>query len=115
MACVGCVYSVDQHVRTPEELVTTLFRDADRPQLPPPVAQHKRNWASLTREVPNPTGVIEGACRHLIKDRLERTVIRWKIPGTQAMLDIHTNDDWELYQTFRITQETKRLHSHNAA
>ena len=51
MACVGCVYSVDRHVRTPEELVATLFRDPDRPQTTPPKAQHKRYWASLTREV----------------------------------------------------------------
>ena len=51
MACVGCVYSVDPHVRTPEELVATLFRDPDRPKLTPPKAQHKRYWASLTREI----------------------------------------------------------------
>ena len=51
MACVGCVYSVDRHVRTPEELVATLFRDPDRPPPQPPVARQKRYWASLTREV----------------------------------------------------------------
>lgn len=51
MACVGCVYSVDRHIRTPEELVKTLFRDADRPVTTPPKAQHKRYWASLTRPV----------------------------------------------------------------
>ena len=267
-ACVGCADSVDRHVRTPEELVATLFRDVDRPRLQPPVAQHKRDWASLTREVPNAageleeingqrevfqslradialrrkptqvlvnlsdgqrsletdrdeylprdeqtveildllhvlprlweaahlfhpeasaeattfvrqrlrrvlpgqtksvlavlrrqatlqklrgtknqklrrltafleanlhrlrydeylaagypiaTGVIEGACRHVIKDRLERTGLRWKIPGAQALLDlrtIHTNGDWESYQSFRIPQETTRLYPHNAA
>ena len=44
--------------------------------------------------------------------------MRWKIPAAQAMLDlytIHTNDDGETYQIFRITQETNRLHPHNAA
>ena len=59
MACVGCVYSVDRHLRTPEELVATLFRDADRPKLKPPVAQHKRYWAGLTREITNATGELE--------------------------------------------------------
>ena len=35
-ACVGCADSVDRHVRTPEALVATLFRDVDRPRLPAP-------------------------------------------------------------------------------
>ena len=59
MACVGCVYSVDRHLRTPAELVATLFRDVDRPQFKPPKAQHKRYWASLTREITNVAGELE--------------------------------------------------------
>jgi len=51
MACIGCVYSVDPHVRTPEELVATLFRDPDRPQSRPPEAKQKRYWAELTRPI----------------------------------------------------------------
>lgn len=50
MACIGCVYSVDRHLRTPEALVATLFRDPDRPKEQPPQAQHKRYWAELSRE-----------------------------------------------------------------
>ena len=50
MACIGCVYSVDRHERTPEELVATLFRDPDRPKEQPPQAQNKRYWAELSRE-----------------------------------------------------------------
>src|SRR6185295_16932 len=42
MACIGCVYSVDRHMRTPEQLVATLFRDPDRPKEQPPQAQNKR-------------------------------------------------------------------------
>ena len=34
-ACLGAVDSVDRPVRTPEELVQTLFRDEDRPRLTP--------------------------------------------------------------------------------
>jgi integrase len=34
---------------------------------------------------PIATGVIEGACRHVIKDRMERAGMRWKVPGAQAM------------------------------
>jgi hypothetical protein len=51
MACIGCVYSVDPHVRTPEELVAILFRDPDRPKSKPPEATQKRYWAELTRPI----------------------------------------------------------------
>jgi hypothetical protein len=258
MACIGCVYSVDRHTRTPEQLVATLFRDADRPKEQPPQAQNKRYWAELSRELggedlrgqdlvfqhlqaeietrrqpqqwlihlcdgqasletdrqtylpedahtldildlmhvlprvweaahvfhaeasgeasafvrhhltqvlhgkignviahwrrqatrqgltgakkkslralcafleknkhrmrydeylrlgcPVATGVIEGACRHVIKDRMERAGMRWKVPGAQAMLNlrtIHTNGDWTAFQDFRIALETDRLY-----
>jgi hypothetical protein len=258
MACIGCVYSVDRHERTPEELVATLFRDPDRPKAKPPVAQNKRYWAELSRlrdgdmvrgqdlvfqqlaaeiqtrrtpgqllvhlcdgqesletdrhlylptEAPTvdvldlmhvlpraweaahvfhaegstqasdfvrhdltrilhgetgavvtnwrrrgtrqgltgskkstlervcaflaknkhrmrydeylqlgcpiATGVIEGACRHVIKDRMERAGMRWKIPGAQAMLNlrtIYTNGDWTEFQDFRVTLETQTLY-----
>ena len=49
MACVGCAYKVDPHVRTPEELVATLFRDDDRPCDTPPLAKQKRYRAERTR------------------------------------------------------------------
>jgi hypothetical protein len=271
MACIGCVYSVEAHVRTPEQLVATLFRDADRPKGPkeqppqaqPPQAQNKRYWAELSRErageevrgqdlvfeqlqaeiatrrqpgqvlvhlcdgqasletdrqtylpsdantvdildlmhvlprvweaayvfhhegsveasafvrhhltrilygevgsvigvwrrratlqnltgakkrnlrsicafleknkhrmrydeylrlgCPVATGVIEGACRHVIKDRMERAGMRWKVPGAQAMLNlrtIYTNGDWAEYQDFRITMENEWLYANTKA
>lgn len=71
----------------------------------------------LAAGYPIATGVIEGACRHLVKDRLERTGMRWKVPGAQALLDLrtlHTNGDWRTFQDFRITQESKRLHPQTA-
>ena len=37
---------------------------------------------------PIASGVIEGACRHLVKDRMERTGMRWTLEGAQAMLQI---------------------------
>jgi hypothetical protein len=263
MACIGCVYSVDRHQRTPEELVATLFRDPDRPRKQPPQAQNKRYWAELSREVdgeeirgqdvvfeylqaeiatrrqpgqwlvhlcdgqasletdrhaylpedthtldildlmhvlprvweaahvfhaensreasafvrdhltqllrgrtgqvianwrrrgtrqrlaaakrkklrglcafleknkhrmrydeylrlgcPVATGVIEGACRHVIRDRMERAGMRWKIPGAQAMLNlrtIYTNGDWTVFQQFRIVLENEWLYPNTKA
>ena len=263
MACIGCVYTVEPHVRTPEELIAVLFRDPGRKPQGPPRAIQKRYWAELTREVagkvvrgqdrvfkqmaadvalrrkagqvmahlcdgqksleadrerylprdrntvdildllhvlprmweaahlfnpegsdeasrfvrerlpyvlngctadmiaefrrsgvehrlrgakagrlrklcaflgnnlhrmkydeylkagyPISTGVIEGACRHLIKDRMERAGMRWKVPGANAMLQlraISANGDWDAYQAFRIDHERSRLYPHKDA
>ena len=262
MACIGCVYSVDRHERTPEQLVATLFRDPERPKEQPPKAQNKRYWAELTRDLgdgeevrgqdlvfqqlaaeikqrrrpgqllvhltdgqaslatdrqaslpedeqtvdildlmhvlprvweaahlfhqegssqatefvrerltrileggagyviggwrqmatrlpaakkqrlrtvcafleknkhrmrydeylrlgcPIATGVIEGACRHVIKDRMERAGMRWQVPGAQAMLNlrtIYTNGDWIAFQEFRIGLENECLYPNTKA
>lgn len=67
----------------------------------------------LAAGYPIATGVIEGACRHLVKDRMERSGMRWTIAGAQAMLQvraIHVNGDWNDYQNFRIAKEQKALH-----
>ena len=260
MACIGCVYTVQPHMRTAEELVAVLFRDPDRPRNTGPQAVQKRYWAALTRPqgqktvraqdeifqfmgdeialrrrsgqtllhlsdgqasletdrlkylphdaktvdlldlmhvlprlweaahlfhaegsdaasqfvrqrllrvlegeagrvigglrqmgskhqltgakrkrmrqlcdflennlhrmhydqylkagYPIATGVIEGACRHVIKDRMERAGMRWKVPGAQAMLQLRTiyaNGDWCAFQDHRIQQETARLYPH---
>jgi len=53
---------------------------------------------------PIATGVIEGACRHLVKDRMERAGMKWTQPGAQAVLDLRTvrvNGDWDAYQAHR--------------
>jgi hypothetical protein len=62
---------------------------------------------------PIASGVIEGACRHIVKDRLERTGMNWTIPGAQAMLDmrcIYLTEQWEPFITFRVARETERLY-----
>jgi hypothetical protein len=64
---------------------------------------------------PIATGVIEGACRHVIKDRMERAGMRWKVPGAQAMLQLRTiyaNGDWQAFQEYRVQHETNRLYPH---
>jgi hypothetical protein len=37
---------------------------------------------------PIASGVIEGACRRVVKDRMERSGMRWIISGARAMLDM---------------------------
>jgi hypothetical protein len=50
------------------------------------------------------TGVVEGACRHLVKDRFEQAGMRWSLPGAQTLLDLRTvalNADWDDFHRFR--------------
>ena len=61
--------------------------------------------------------MIEGACRHYVKDRMERSGMRWTRLGAQAMLDVRSeflNGDWVGFQAFRIRTETRRLYPHRA-
>ena len=77
---------------------------------------HRMHYDRYLRQgYPIATGVIEGACRHVIKDRMERAGMRWKVPGAEAMLElraIHANSDWEEFQEFRIDYENRRLYPH---
>jgi hypothetical protein len=67
----------------------------------------------LAAGYPIGSGVVEGACRHLVKDRLERAGMRWVPSGAQAMLDLrgtYLNGDWESFWTYHVEQEDDRLY-----
>src|SRR4051795_8505356 len=69
--------------------------------------------AYLAAGYPIGSGVVEGACRHLVKDRLERTGMRWLPSGAQAMLDLratYLNGDWDAFWNFHVLQEDQRLY-----
>ena len=56
----------------------------------------------LSQGLPIATGFIEGACRHVIKDRLERSGMRWTREGAQSMLSlrcIEASDIWNPLMT----------------
>ena len=60
---------------------------------------------------PIATGMAEGACGHLVKDRMERAGMHWRKPGAQAVLDLRSvrvHDDWDDYQRFRRQREHHR-------
>jgi hypothetical protein len=62
---------------------------------------------------PVATGVIEGACRHLVKDRMGITGARWSTDGAQAILwlrVIRANHDHDAYWHYHIQQEHQRNH-----
>jgi len=62
---------------------------------------------------PVATGVIEGACRHLVKDRMAITGARWSTDGAQAILwlrVIAANHDHDAYWNWHLRQEHQRNH-----
>ena len=66
----------------------------------------------LARGYPIGSGVVERACRHLVKDRIERTGMRWT-PCAQAMLDLratYLNGDWNAFWDYHVDHEDQRLH-----
>ncbi len=74
--------------------------------------------AYLEHGFPIASGVIEGACRCVVKDRMERSGMRWVMSGARAMLEmrcIYLSDIWEEFTTFRIRRESRRLYPGYAA
>jgi hypothetical protein len=72
----------------------------------------------LEHGFPIASGVIEGACRCVVKDRMERSGMRWILAGARAMLDmrcIYLSGLWEEFSAFRIQRESRRLYSGYAA
>lgn len=75
------------------------------PYLDYPTALHN-GW-------PIATGVIEGACRHLVKDRMDITGARWGLPGAEAVLKLRalrSNGDFDAYWRYHLEQERRRVH-----
>ena len=72
----------------------------------------------LAAGFPIGSGAVEGACRHLVRDRFELAGMRWTEKGAQAMLDLRAtalNDDWEPFWEHHIAQEHNRLYGHRKA
>ena len=72
----------------------------------------------LAAGYPIGSGVAEGACRHLVKDRLEQTGMRWTVNGAQAMLhtrSLYLNGQWDELQEYRIQTEQATLYGKHAA
>jgi hypothetical protein len=67
----------------------------------------------LAKGYPIATGVIEGACRYLVKDRMEITGARWRLEGAEAVLrlrSLRASGDFDEYWEFHLQQEYKRNH-----
>jgi hypothetical protein len=67
----------------------------------------------LAKGLPVATGVIEGACRHLVKDRMAVTGARWSLNGAEAVLRLRalrSSRDFDEYWTFHEAREYERNH-----
>jgi len=77
--------------------------------------RHMMDYATyLEKGYPIATGVIEGTCGSLVKDRMEQSGMQWSIAGAQAVLAqraVVKNGDWEDFWNYLIDSERERLYS----
>jgi len=76
-------------------------------------ADRMRYDESLRRGYPIASGVIEGACRHLVKDRMERSGMRWTLEGARRMLNVRAafqDDHWRSFQASDVERQTSKAH-----
>jgi hypothetical protein len=70
----------------------------------------------LSMGLPIGSGLIEGTCKNLINDRMERSGMRWSPEGAEAMVRLRgllLTDLWELFWTFRIEREKEVLYGNS--
>ena len=68
---------------------------------------------ALAQGWPIATDIIEGACRHLVKDRMDLTGARWGLHGAEAVLKLRAlrcNEDFDAYWRYHLAQEQRRIH-----
>lgn len=69
---------------------------------------------ALRDGLPIATGVIEGACRYVVKDRMDRTGARWSLTGAEAVLRlraIRASKDFDAYWAFHLERDRERNHA----
>jgi hypothetical protein len=73
------------------------------------------HYADALRDgLPIATGVVEGACRYLVKDRMDRTGACWSLDGAEAVLRLRAlraSNDFDDYWLFHVAREKERNHS----
>ena len=90
-------------LKTVKAVTAYFYRNRDR----------MRYHDYLQQGWPIATGVVEGACKNLVKDRMERSGMRWKPPMAEAMLKLRStylSGDLEEYWPFHIRREQERFH-----
>lgn len=79
-------------------------------------AERMRYHEYLQAGYPIASGVIEGACRHIIKDRMEQGGMRWTLPGAEAMLNVRAvcaSSEWAAFHSWRQSENKKTNHQND--
>ena len=75
--------------------------------------KHKMNYKYFIQKgYPVSSALVESACGHLVKDRMEQSGMRWSSEGAQNMMDLRAvklNDDIEDFMKFAVTKERFNL------
>ena len=61
--------------------------------------------------LPIGSGAVEGACGHVVKDRMEGSGMRWKLQGAEAVLKcraVDLNGQWDRFWAYHMAQEAQR-------
>jgi hypothetical protein len=56
---------------------------------------------------------VEGACRHIVKDRMDITGARWGLEGAEAILKLRAltaSGDFDAYWRYHLRREHERIH-----
>jgi hypothetical protein len=72
----------------------------------------------LAAGLPIASGVIEGACRYLVKDRMDITGARWGLDSAEAVLKLRAlkaSGDLDLYWSFYERMHWDSVHAHRYA
>jgi hypothetical protein len=102
-----------------QEATGSSWTEMQRKAIERTIGYYERNQAYmhygdyLAQGWPIGTGVVEGACGHLVKDRMEQAGMRWTQDGAQAMLDLRAvriNGDWDAYWQFHRQQQHQRFY-----
>jgi hypothetical protein len=81
-------------------------------------ASRMRYGDYLKAGYPIASGVIEGACRHVVVDRMEGTGMRWVMGGAQSMLNlrcIRVSGHWDKLMEYHIQRERNEIYPAKAA
>ena len=75
---------------------------------------YMRHGDALAQGIPIASGVIEGACRHLVRDRLDCCGARWSVAGAEAILKLRAlkvSGDFDACWRFHLDREHERNHA----
>jgi hypothetical protein len=100
---------LEAHRRKPIDDAVRYFRNH---------ADSMRYDLYLSHGWPIASGVIEGACKHVVRGRLDRSGMKWTREGAHAMLQLRTvriNGDWDSYQRFLRQRQHLDLYGQSAA